>query len=101
MINHSYIKTTNNQINFIVHIIDYFRYTFISEENLQLLPIDDSIFNHINSFRIFINCEAIEENLIPQLLMYRQKADTIDADTIDVNQKLINRNSWYESFVWL
>ena len=31
MINHSYIKTTNNRINFIAYITNYFRDNFISE----------------------------------------------------------------------
>ena len=54
--------------------------------NLKLLPIDDSIFNHVNTFRIFIGSEAIIENVIPQFLIYQQKA-FYKTDTIYDNKK--------------
>ena len=78
--------STNNRINFIVHILHYFRDTLISEENLQLLPIDDSILNYINTVGIFIDSEAIEDNFIPQFLMYQQKA-FYETDTFYVDEK--------------
>ena len=54
--------------------------------SLKLLPIDDSIFNHVNTFRIFIGSEAIIENVIPQFLIYQQKA-FYKTDTIYDNKK--------------
>ena len=78
--------STNNRINFIVHILHYFRDTLISEENLQLLPIDDSTLNYINTVGIFIDSEANDENVIDKFLMYPQKA-FYETDTFYMNEK--------------
>ena len=48
--------------------------------------VDGTIINHINKFGIFIDSEAIEENFIPQFLMYQQKA-FYETDTLYVNEK--------------
>ena len=80
------MTTIYNQINFIEHILHDFRDTLIWKKKLWLLPINDSIFNHINIFGIFISTfrnihinifgifidsEAIEENAIPQFINKR------------------------------